>query len=37
MLAKVAVFTEPRFTDPSGEVLVSPGVVRLDLQKIARS
>jgi hypothetical protein len=37
MLAKVAVFTEPRFAAWAGEVLVSPGVERLDLQKIARS
>ena len=37
MLAKVAVFTEPRFAAPAGEVLVYPGADRLDSRKIARS
>ena len=37
MLAKVAVFTEPRFAASAVKVLVSPGVDRLDFKKIARS
>jgi hypothetical protein len=37
ILAKVAVFTEPRFAASADKVLVSPGVDRQDFKKIARS
>jgi hypothetical protein len=37
MLAKVAFFNEPRFAAWAGEMLVSTGVDRQDLKKIARS